>query len=183
MTCFRTAGLPQVCALAEASFPVKQEGKARKKIVTQWVSHVVKLICFRHWFLSCEGWPMCGLACRLMPWLGAIMNAWCDMCYFQLVICPWLAKLPSKSTKAFLLPWATASWHSLLITSEAAVITSLDDQSISWWLFVSLEAGQLWLVPAACLWGKLRDIGPWPGSQVGCALQSRFGRHDDLEVL
>lgn len=57
-----------------------------------------------------------------------------DCAIFSLSFVYWLAKLPSKRANTFLLPWAISSWHSLLITSEAAVITSLDGQSISWWV-------------------------------------------------
>lgn len=53
--CLRSTRFPQVWAFTDASFPVSMWGKAGKKIVTQKVSHVWKLICFRHWFLSCKG--------------------------------------------------------------------------------------------------------------------------------
>lgn len=112
----------------------------------------------------------------------SVLSLRLDVYYFQLVICLLACETTIQESKGISSPLG----HFLLTFFADYLCSSCGH--FGWskhqlMALVSLETGQLWLVPETCLWVKVRGTGTWPGFQLGCTLQSKFWRHDDGEVL
>lgn len=164
--CLRLAGLPHVCGLTDASFPISKRGKAGNKIVTQL------LVMLGNLSVSGIGSSQARVAdmwssLQTNAFPSTITNTQCVL-FPARHLFPGLRNYHTRAQKHFcslgpfppdILWWLPLKqWGSLLRLVNI----------FSWWHFVSPETGQPWLVLATCLCVKFRDTGSWPGSQLGC---------------